>query len=82
MWFGHGFGWVGLIFGGLMMLLFWGGLIALVVLAVRAFSTSGVREMPRDDKANETALEIAKMRYARGEIGKTEYEEMRQDLTV
>ncbi len=72
MWFGHGFGWVGLIFGGLMMLLFWGGLIALVVLAVRAFSTSGVR----------TALEIAKMRYARGEIGKTEYEEMRQDLTV
>lgn len=82
MWFGHGFGWGGLIFGGLMMLLFWGGLIALVVLVVRAFSTSGSRETPRDNKASETPLEIVKMRYARGEISKAEYEEIRRDLTA
>jgi len=30
-----------MIFGSLMMLLFWGGLIALVVLAVRAFTGAG-----------------------------------------
>lgn len=82
MWFGHGFGWAGLIFGGLMMLLFWGGLIALVVLAVRAFSTSGSRENTRGDNASETPLEIVKMRYAHGEISKAEYEEIRRDLTA
>jgi putative membrane protein len=82
MWFGHGFGWGGMIFGGLMMLLFWGGLIVLVVLAVRAFSTSGSRETPRDNNASETPLEIVKMRYARGEISKAEYEEIRRDLTA
>ena len=82
MWIGHGFGWSGMIFGGLMMLLFWGGLITLVVLAVRAFAPSGVRETPKGDDAGETALEIVNMRYARGEIGKTEYDEIVQDLTA
>jgi putative membrane protein len=82
MWFGHGFGWAGMIFGGLMMLLFWGGLIALVILAVRAFSTSGNRETSRGDNTGETPLEIVKMRYARGEISKAEYEEIRRDLTA
>jgi len=41
MWWGSGFGWGWMIFGSLMMLLFWGGLIALVVLAVRAFTGAG-----------------------------------------
>ena len=40
-WPGYGFGWGGMIFGGLMMLLFWGGLLALVFWLVRAFASRG-----------------------------------------
>jgi putative membrane protein len=81
MWFGH-MSWGGMIFGALMMLLFWGGLIALVVLAIKAFSSSGSQDKPETRNAGESALEIVKMRYARGEISKTEYEEMTQDLNA
>lgn len=80
MWFGHGMSWGGMIFGALMMLLFWGGLIALVVFAVRAFSASGSQDKPRAGSDGESALEIVKMRYARGEISKAEYEEITRDL--
>jgi len=84
MWWEHGFSWGWMVFGGLMMLLFWGGLIALVILAIRTLSGSGSRQpaiaadfsTPRPN----TALEILKARYARGEISKAEYEEMRNDL--
>ena len=82
MWFGHGFGWGGWIAGGLMMLLFWGGLIALIILAFRSFSQSSGKETPRDNWTADTAVGIVKQRYARGEISKSEYEEMRQDLTT
>lgn len=34
----------------------------------------------RKRKGNETSLEILKRRYARGEITKEEYEEMRKNL--
>jgi putative membrane protein len=82
MWFGHGFGWGGWIVGGLMMLLFWGGLIALVILAIRAFSQSGGKEAPRGDNPADSALEIVRQRYARGEISEAEFEEMRRDLAT
>lgn len=80
-WFGqHAFSWGWLLFGGLMMLLFWGSLIALVWFLVRSTSGSGERNRVRDSASSQSALEILKERYARGEIGKAEYEEMRRDI--
>lgn len=82
MWFGHGMSWGGMIFGALMMLLFWGGLIALVVFAIKSFSSSGSQDRPKAGDSSESALEIVKMRYARGEISKAEYEEMTGNLNA
>ena len=78
MWWGHGFSWGWMLFGGLMMLLFWGGLIALVVLVVRGLSgPTNAANSSSSEATSNTALDILKERYARGEITKTEYEEMR-----
>jgi putative membrane protein len=86
-WWGHpdvGWGWM--IFGGLMMFAFWGGLIVLVLFAVKAIFGSGpARSSGGYDSAPSRpnrALEILKERYAQGEISKAEYEEMREDLKV
>jgi putative membrane protein len=60
----------------LMMLVFWGVVIAALVLAIRwmARQTAG----PRPD----AALEILRQRYARGEIDKNEFEARKRDLTA
>lgn len=81
-----GFGGGGMLFGGLMMIVFWGGLIALIVLAVRGFSGSGDRSGHNLENRNtrseipQTPLEIVQTRYARGEISKEEFEAISQDL--
>lgn len=62
------------LWGGLMMLLFWGGLIFLVVWAVRSLVNPAERE--RDDPH-----EIARRRYASGEISRGEFEQIRSDLS-
>lgn len=79
MWWGHmyGLGWGGWLLGGLIMLLLVGGLIALVIFLIRA---SGSGDQRRQAGKGETALDILKKRYARGEISKEEYEVIRQDL--
>jgi putative membrane protein len=74
------FGWGSWLLGGLMMLLFWGGLILLVVLAVRAFTRSGNRSQNQIVTTPSNALEIVKNRYAQGEISKEEFESIRHDL--
>jgi putative membrane protein len=74
------FGWGSWLLGGLMMLLFWGGLILLVVLAVRAFAKSGNRSQNQIATTPSNALEIVKSRYAQGEISKEEFETIRHDL--
>jgi putative membrane protein len=78
-------GWGGMLMGGLMMLLFWGGFIALLIFAIRAFTTSGDRAggkhaSGKQAAGSESALDILKTRYARGEVGKEEYDAIRQDL--
>lgn len=74
--------WWMILFGIFVMLLFWGGVIALVVLAIRAIVQPS---HSRDDKgprssSDETPLEILKRRYAQGEITREEYLESRRDL--
>ncbi len=84
MYWGPGFGWGGMFFGGLMMLLFWGGLIVLGFLAFRALTRSGGWQAgntgPMVDQSADNALAILKERYARGEIDKEQYDRMRADL--
>ena len=79
--FGWGWGWM--LFGGLTMVLFWGGLIALIVLAVRGLTGSGYPsrsgELP-ERRATPDALEILKTCYAKGEITREEFEQIRKDL--
>ncbi|MEQ9040189.1 MAG: SHOCT domain-containing protein [Silicimonas sp.] len=69
MW-GGGFGMA----GGLMMLLFWGAIIALIVFAVRGFSTGSSPASKPD------AAEILRERYAKGEIDDEEYERRKAQL--
>ena len=63
-----------MLFGGLWMFIFWGGLIALVVW--------GIIKLTRRDSLTEkhTPLDIAKERYASGEINKEQFEQIKKDL--
>ena len=84
MWPYHGFGRGWMMFGGLMMLLFWVVLIVAAILIVRAILSSNTRLRSGSNgslpSTGNRALEILKERYARGEISKAEYEQMREDL--
>ncbi len=66
---GNGMGW----FGGIFMVLFWIVVIVGIVFLIRwlAQSTRG---------GAESALEILKRRYAKGEINKKEFEQKKKDL--
>jgi uncharacterized membrane protein len=70
MWYG-GFGAMGLLWP-LAMLLFWGGVVVLVVWALRAFSSRSV--------GHDGAQEILRRRLASGEITQAEYEQARKAM--
>jgi putative membrane protein len=70
-----------MLFGGLMMLLFWGGLIAIAVLIIRSFAGGGSRFTDYDTIGQKTPLQIIEQRYAKGEIDREEFDAMRADLT-
>jgi putative membrane protein len=59
----------------LMMFVFWGIVIAGIVLGIRWLARQG-----RESKAD-PALEILRQRYARGEINKDEFEARKRDLS-
>lgn len=58
----------------LMMLLFWGLVIVGVVLGIRWLVTQG------KETRSDSAMEILRQRYARGEINKEEFEAKKRDL--
>ncbi|HSH49370.1 MAG TPA: SHOCT domain-containing protein [Halomonas sp.] len=72
------YGWGHMLFGGLMMVLFWGGIIALIATSIGGQTHSGRSEAV--SKQRPTPLEFLQERYARGEIDKQEYEARRRDL--
>jgi putative membrane protein len=89
MGFGFGMG----IFGLLLMILFWGGLIALAVWLVSLlFPTAartpegiseGASSTKQPDNSNihsPSAQEILKARYARGELTQEQYQQMLQTI--
>jgi len=69
-----GFGWWW--FMPIFFILFWGLVIWAVVALVRSRSEPG----GSDSSTADSALEVLKKRYARGEINKEEYEEKKKDL--
>jgi len=74
--YGMGFG----IIGWLLMLVFWGALIAFVVWLVRSIFPGTGRNTYSQRDLNSEALEILNQRYARGEINREQYEQMKQDI--
>jgi putative membrane protein len=68
MW-GGGYG----MLGGLMMLVFWGVIIALIIVVVRSFSN-------KSEKMEQDPTSILKERFARGEIDEDEYRKRKATL--
>ena len=74
MWYMHeGMGWW-MIFGVIMMLLFWGGVIALIVWGIRKLTGHG------GSIEKQSPIDIARERYAKGEISKEQLEEIKKNL--
>ncbi len=76
MWWGHhdGMGWW-MLFGGIWMLLFWVGVVAVIVWGVRSLAARPTRREEGD-----SPVTIAERRYARGEITKEQLLEIKQAL--
>ncbi len=75
MWYWHeGMG-LWMVFGGVLFVIFWGAVIALVVW--------GISKTTGRDSTNEknNPLDIAKERYAKGEISKEEFDTVKKDLS-
>ena len=74
----HPMGWMWGAWGigmGLLMLLFWGAVIVAIVVGIRWLIGQGKASPP------DSALEILRQRYARGEINKEEFEAKKRDLS-
>lgn len=74
MWHMGGWGWGWMAMGWIWMVLFWGAVIWLVVWGVKKVTE------PHTGQGSQTPLDVLKLRYARGEISKEQYEQMKRDL--
>ncbi|HEY4227768.1 MAG TPA: SHOCT domain-containing protein [Candidatus Limnocylindrales bacterium] len=82
--FGFGMGGLGLVsvIAIVAMLVFWGLIIAALVLGVRWLIRADRRgQQPLPPPASETPLQVLQHRYAKGEIDEEEYERRRKTLT-
>jgi len=67
------------LWGGLMMLVFWIVVIVGIVILLK-WLIEQTKSSSTHPAEKETALDILKKRYAKGEIGKEEFEEKKKDL--
>ncbi len=70
MWYG---GWGGWIMMALVMVLFWGGLITAIVLAIRGLSGGASQQNRPGPWVSPPAEDLLAARFARGEIDEDEY---------
>jgi len=70
MWGWSGMGWI-------FMIIFWGLIVAGLIFLIRWFVGT-----TKTTKVEESALDILKKCYARGEIDKEEYDRKKRDLTI
>jgi putative membrane protein len=70
----YGFGSGGMILGSIFMILFWAAVILLIIWLYK--QTTGGETTAK----GESALDILKKRYAKGELSKEEFEKMKKDL--
>lgn len=73
-WGGNGYWWMGLL-GMLIQALFW---IAIIILAVRLFKNLGSRNLVGGYR--DSALDILRDRYARGEIDLEEFQRRKHEI--
>ena len=76
----YGWGWGHMIFGSVMMIVFWGGIILAIVLAVRWLGGDSAQRTGSQPRTK-AALDILHERFARGEIDKEEFEERKRVLS-
>ncbi len=73
MWMHGDVGWGWMAVGWIWMFAFWGTVVGLALWGISRLTRGG-------PASNSTPLDIAKARYARGEIGKEEFEALKRDL--
>lgn len=79
MWYWHeGMGWW-MMLGGVWMLAFWGGLIVLIVWGIKKLTERRGSDTTTTEKRE--PLDIAKERYARGDISKEEFEQIKKEIS-
>ncbi len=74
---GSGFGVIGMLFGLFVTLLFIVGVVVLIVWIVKQFAPGGTSM----NQSNDNALKILNERFAKGDISKEEYADMKKLLT-
>ena len=77
MYWGPGTGGWWMLFGGVLFFLFWVGIILLAIWGWTRVAGSSAGQ----PSARQSPLDIVKERYARGEISKEEFEELKKDLS-
>jgi len=79
MWHSHeGAGWW-MLYGAIVMVVFWGLIIGLVVWGIKTLTEH--RGSGRETPERRNPLDIAKERYAKGDISKEEFEQIKKDLS-
>jgi len=75
-----GFGFGGMWFGGILMLAFWVLIIGGAVWLVVTLARNNQGATATTTASGQTPLAILQARYAKGEITKEQYDQMRRDL--
>ena len=70
------------IFPFILVFLFWIAVIVVILFLIRWLIVSTRHHGERKSGATDSALEILKIRYAKGEITKEEFEQKKKDLEI
>jgi putative membrane protein len=69
----------GISFGWIWMVLFWAAVIAIIIWVIKKLTER--QTTSSDTTRSEKPLDIARERYAKGEITREEFEQLKKDLT-